>query len=46
MSDLESSNNLNKRMGLIGIELLTMAAFCAVAIGLVAGMAALLFQFD
>jgi len=37
-------NDLNKKMGIIGIELLTKAALCAATIGLIAGMAALFLQ--
>jgi hypothetical protein len=34
--------SINKKMGIIGIELLTKATLCAVTVGVVAGMAALL----
>jgi hypothetical protein len=39
--------SVNKRIGMIGIELLTKAALCAAMVGVIAGMAAaLLFGFE
>ena len=35
--------NFNKRMGIIGIELLTKAALCAATMALIAGLAAAVF---
>jgi len=41
---MEPGMNFNKRMGMIGIELLTKAAICAASVGLLAAMAALIFR--
>lgn len=41
---MEPTNDFNRKMGIIGIELLTKAALCAATIGLIAGMAALFFH--
>jgi hypothetical protein len=43
-TNMEPSLSFNKRIGIIGIELLTKAALCAIMIGLIAGMAAVLFR--
>jgi hypothetical protein len=40
---MEHGMDYNKRIGLIGIELLTKAALCAATVGAIAGMAAALF---
>ncbi len=42
-SGMNINMNINKRMGIIGIELLTKAALCAATIALIAGMAAAVF---
>jgi hypothetical protein len=42
-TNMEPSVNFNKRIGIIGIELLTKAALCAATIALIAGMAAAVF---
>lgn len=39
---LEPSVDFNKKMGIIGIELLTKASLFAATVGLIAGMAAFL----
>jgi len=39
---MNSNVDFNKKMGMIGIELLTKAALCAATVGLIAGMAAAL----
>ena len=38
---MEPEMNFNKRMGMIGIELLTKAALCAATVGLIAAITAL-----
>ena len=40
---MEPGIDYNKRIGIIGIELLTKAALCAATVGAIAGMAAALF---
>ena len=40
---MEPGMDYNKRIGIIGIELLTKAALCAATVGAIAGMAAALF---
>ena len=42
-TNMQSSVNFNKRIGIIAIELLTKAALCAAMIALIAGAAAAVF---
>ena len=41
---MESGANINRKIGMIGFELLAKAALCAATIGVIAGMAALLLR--